>query len=45
MLFMGMKAAQQIRYLKESLIISSAISDLLNKFKLRNSEYHFDLIH
>jgi hypothetical protein len=44
MLFMGMKAALQIRYLQESLNISAAISDLLNKFKLRNYHYHHQLI-
>jgi len=45
MLLWGMKAAQRIRYLEQSLIISSAVSDLLNKFKLRNYEYHFELIY
>ena len=42
---MGMKSAQRIRYLEESLIISSAVSDLLNKFKLRNYQYHYELIY
>ena len=43
-LFMGMRAAAKIRYLDECLIISEAISDLLNKFKVRNYEYHYQLI-
>ena len=44
MLIMGMKSAQKIRYFEESLFISSAVSDLLNKFKLKDYHYHYELI-
>ena len=43
-LFMGMKSATKIRYLKESLYISREISDLLNSFRIRNYNYHFELV-
>ncbi len=44
MLIMGMQSAQRIRYFNESLTISSAVSDLLNKFKLEDYQYHYELI-
>jgi hypothetical protein len=41
---MGMKSATKIRRFQVSVNISEIISDLLNKFKVRNYEYHFEII-